>query len=313
MATTWENFFMHPLIDLHCDTIYRLHEQGKTETIVRNVGHTDLRWMEKAGNVTTCFALFTQMQGQGSPWQSVVALYNRFNEELASTEGRLQQIRTASALLANKKQGAVLSIEESQILEGDLERVETLSQWGVRMASLTWNHENDLGYPHHKRGGLKPFGFRAVTAMEHCNILVDVSHLNDEGIKDVLSVARRPVVASHSNCRYITNTSRNLKDGQIRSIAQTGGVVGLNFCPSFLSYDWMHSRLEDMVRHVLHLYKVGGEEVLAIGTDFDGISGSLELAHYPQLTLLWDALCKAGLKPSTLERMWFYNALRVLS
>ena len=75
----------------------------------------------------------------------------------------------------------------------------------------------------------------------------------------------------------------------------------------------MHSRVDDMVKHVSHLCKIGGRDVLAIGTDYDGIGGSLELDHYPRLSLLWDALISAGMTTLQLEHMWYENANRVLS
>jgi membrane dipeptidase len=99
----------------------------------------------------------------------------------------------------------------------------------------------------------------------------------------------------------------------IRKIADAGGVVGLNFCPSFLSEAWEHSSLESMARHMSHLRNVGGAEVLAIGTDFDGITGTLEIDHYTKMDRLWDALAKKGFSPTDLEGMWCGNALRVLA
>ncbi len=298
---------MHPLIDLHCDTLYRIN--GSDETIISNTGNTDLRWMEEAGNVTTCFAIYTQQNQDIGPWRQAKILYARFKQEVSHAEGRLRHVSKPEEGL----QGAILSIEDCHILEGRIDRITELAQWNVRLATLTWNFENEIGFPHHKMGGLKRFGFASVEAMEHHGILVDVSHLNDESLSDVLSIAKKPIIASHSNCRTITNNSRNLSDDAIRAIAQKGGVVGLTFCPSFLSTDWLHSRVEDMVRHTLHLYKIGGASILAIGTDFDGMSGELEIAHYPQFVLLWDALHKKGLSTSILEKMWYDNAKRVLT
>ncbi|MGH0053610.1 MAG: dipeptidase, partial [Sphaerochaetaceae bacterium] len=194
-----------------------------------------------------------------------------------------------------------------------IERISILASWGVRLATLIWNKENELASPHHKRGGLKPFGYEVVEEMERYDILVDVSHLNDEGFFDLAKIAKKPIIASHSNCRAITNHSRNLSDAMIRTIADTGGVVGLNFCPSFLSEDWEHSSIQGMVNHASHLRKVGGAAILAIGTDFDGISGDLAISNYSQMHQLWDALAKEGFSQKELEGMWSANALRVLS
>ncbi len=304
---------MYPIIDLHCDTIYALEAGESHGSLIENDGHTDVRWMEKAGKITTAFALYVPLEHGISPWNTVKRMYNRFIEELSRAEGRIVQVRTPNEIRSNPVQGAVLSCEEFQILEGELNRISTLASWGVRMATLIWNEENDLAYPNHRSGGLKPFGYEVIAEMERHNILVDVSHLNDEGFYDVANVAGRPFIASHSNCRAVTNHSRNLSDAMIRKIAESGGVVGLNFCPSFLSEDWEHTKLESMLRHVTHLKNVGGSEVLAIGTDFDGITGSLEIDHYSKMDRFWDALSKQGFSSKDLEGMWSENALRVLA
>lgn len=304
---------MYPLIDLHCDTIYALEAGESHGSLIENDGHTDVRWMEMAGSITTTFALYVPLEPGISPWQTVVRMHERFLEELSHAEHRIEQVRTAEEIRNNPVQGALLSCEELQILEGELDRISILASWGVRMATLIWNKENDLGYPNGKTGGLKPFGYEAVAEMERNGILVDVSHLNDDGFYDIAKVAGRPYIASHSNCRAITNHSRNLSDAMIRKIADAGGVVGLNFCPSFLSEDWQHSSLEAMVRHACHLKQVGGTQVIALGTDFDGIYGTLAIDHYSKMDRLWDALAKRGFSSTDLEGMWSGNALRVLA
>ncbi|WP_332448167.1 dipeptidase [Sphaerochaeta sp.] len=308
-----EDFFMYPMIDLHCDTIYSLDANEIQGNIIQNDGNVDLRWMEKAGNVTTCFALFVELGSVVSPFQTALRLYHRFETELHDAKDRIKHVRTASEIQETTHSKAILSIEELQILEGDLDRIALLADWGVRLATLTWNYENDLGFPHHLIGGLKPFGFEAIGEMEAHNILVDVSHLNDQGFYDVAKVAKKPFIASHSNCRAITNQSRNLSDRMIKTLADHGGVVGLNFCPSFLSEDWNANHIEDMVRHVVHLKRVGGRDVLAIGTDFDGVSGDLDIKHYDGIERLRRALEQNGFTTKDLEAMWYDNALRVLS
>ena len=304
---------MYPLIDLHCDTIYALEAGESQGSLIENDGHTDLRWMGMAGSISTTFALYVPLEPGISPWQTVVRMHERFLKELSLAEHRIEQVRTAEEIHNNPVQGALLSCEEFQILEGELDRISILASWGVRMATLIWNQENDLAYPNRKSGGLKPFCYDVITEMERHNILVDVSHLNDEGFYDLATVAKRPFIASHSNCRALTNHSRNLSDAMIRRIAEAGGVVGLNFCPSLFSEEWQHSSLEARVRHACHLKQVGGTQVIAVGTDFDGIYGTMEIDHYTKMDRLWDALAKQGFSTKDLEGMWSENALRVLA
>ncbi|MCK9348979.1 MAG: dipeptidase, partial [Sphaerochaeta sp.] len=191
---------MYPLIDLHCDTIYALEAGESHGSLIENDGHTDVRWMEMAGSITTTFALYVPLEQGIAPWETVVRMHDRFLEEISLAGHRIGQVRTAEEIRNNPVQGALLSCEEFQILEGELNRISILASWGVRMATLIWNKENDLGYPNGKTGGLKPFGYEAVAEMERNGILVDVSHLNDDGFYDVAKVAGRPFIASHSNC-----------------------------------------------------------------------------------------------------------------
>lgn len=301
----------NPIVDLHVDTISCLVD-GAPGTLAENSLSVSLAHMEAAGRVVSCFAMFTDIQQTAEPWLCARAQYERLMQEIQANPNRIRQVSTAEELVNNPMQGAILSCEELAIIEGKLERIGTLASWGVKISTLVWNHENEFGYPNHMAGGLKRLGFQAVEALEECGILVDVSHLNDDGFFDLASSATKPFIASHSNCRAITNHSRNLSDKMIHILADHGGVVGLNFCPSFLSEDWSTSHIADMVRHTLHLRNMGGRQVLALGTDLDGISGALEIPHYDTLARLWEALAAAGLSDDELEGMMGRNALRVL-
>ncbi|MGH0052982.1 MAG: membrane dipeptidase, partial [Sphaerochaetaceae bacterium] len=121
---------MYPLIDLHCDTIYALAVGESQGSLAKNDGHTDLRWMEKAGKVTAAFALFVPLEQGNSPWDMANTLHERFLKELSHSTGRVAQVRTSEEIVANTVQGALLSCEEFQILEGKLERISILASWG---------------------------------------------------------------------------------------------------------------------------------------------------------------------------------------
>ena len=157
----------------------------------------------------------------------------------------------------------------------------------------------------------KPLGIEAVQEMNRLGILVDVSHLSDAGFWDVQKYSKKPFVASHSNARSVTGHPRNLTDEMIRAVAESGGIIGLNFAPDFLG-EGGASRVSDMARHVLHIREKGGSGVLALGSDFDGIGGTLEIGGPDQFVLLWEALRKAGMSETELEGMWYGNGARVL-
>ena len=317
------------LIDLHCDTIYSLWEGKGDGDLVSSSLSVDRKKLEGTGPAAQCFALFTPMHEHlgerdrnKSPWKIVNELHDRFVSE--TEKAGIPQMRKVSDL-SDGGIHAVLTTEEGASIEGDISRLEILKEWGVKIFGLTWNHENELAYPNTKGSpfafdrqlmekGLKDKGVEAVEECSRLGIIVDVSHLNDGGFMDVASIVKGPFVATHSNARSVTEVTRNLTDEQLRILADHGGVTGLNFCSAFLSDDKKgESRISDMVRHVMHIYKTAGEDVLAIGTDFDGIDGKLEILSSDKMYLLHDALIDAGLSERILDKMWYENALRVFA
>lgn len=336
------------MIDLHCDTVYALWKVRSGESLVSNSLHVDAEKMRAGGVCAQCFALFVPMHGHvppshagTTPWQILQELYQRFLSEIRNSGGCLRQACSAADILANKSHGvlsAILTTEEGGSIEGDLDRLTVLRDMGVRIFSLTWNYENELAFPNSPDAsvmvrGLKPLGFDAVDELNRLGVVVDVSHLSDGGVWDVAQASRKsgiPFVATHSNSRAMTAETRNLTDAMLCELADCGGVAGLNLCPAFLlpandskgvlsqspftdapAPASTVSRIEDMVRHVLHIRNVAGSEVLAIGTDFDGIGGTLEIDSSATLPLLRQALRKAGMPESELDRLWETNALRV--
>ena len=121
-------------------------------------------------------------------------------------------------------------------------------------------------------------------------------------------------MASHSNARAIASHSRNLTDDMIRVLAEHGGVAGLNLEGYFLNPDIgdAHSTVDRMVQHVQHMLQAGGEDLIAIGTDMDGIEGQLEIAEPSKMELLFSALQKSGFSQRQLDKFMSGNVLRVL-
>lgn len=183
-----------------------------------------------------------------------------FTRDPAAIEGVLDSGKTAG----------LLTIENSKLLAASPDMVERIERAGVRMATLTWNAANPLGSGHETHQGLTPFGRSIVAALEARDIVVDVSHLNDEGFSDLVAIARKPFAASHSNARAVCNHPRNLTDDQFRAIRDAGGICGLNFHTAFLSEDTREVTPEDLIKHLEHWMEIGGEDVCALGSDYDG-------------------------------------------
>jgi len=299
-------------IDLHCDTIANMPIEEHLKTTNNMVS---LDKMKKGGNGTSLFAMFVFLKKGESPWTNVCSLHDRFVKEIANYPEMVMQIITKDDYLkkqATGKLGAILSTEEGGILEGKLERIDILKSWGVRSFTLTWNFVNELAYPNGRKGGLTDLGFEAIKRLEANNILVDISHLNDDGISDVIKTAKKPFIASHSNARSVCKHYRNLTDSQIKTLADKGGVMGLNLCPLFVDPKGKTTNFENLTKMVKYIYKVGGEEVMALGTDFDGIEGDIKPSNISLLPEFAFHLQKEGLKTETLEKLFALNARRVL-
>ena len=144
-------------------------------------------------------------------------------------------------------------------------------------------------------------------------MIVDVSHLSEGGFWDVVSHSKTPPVASHSNARALRDHPRNLSDRQIRALAEKGGVAGLNFYQNFLGKSGS-CRIDEMVGHVRHMYRIGGEDFVAVGTDFDGFSGAkeMEISDIGEMPLLSEALKKSGFTWRQIEKIWYGNAKRMI-
>ncbi|MBQ0005565.1 MAG: dipeptidase [Clostridiales bacterium] len=298
-------------IDLHCDTLHKLYYgdyEDSANCLAHNSGHLAIDRM--AGYDAQFFACHVDV---GEParlthYEDVLGMCSI----LRAAEGPdFAWAGSYSDLCANREAGKVsgfLTVEEGGVLEGDIERLEELYSEGVRLITLTWNYDNCIGAPNGSFDGLKRFGFEAVERMNDLGIIVDVSHLSDKGFWDVASIARRPWMASHSNARSLCDHRRNLTDEMIRAIAENGGVVGLNFYSQFVSRGAEMTRLSDLVAHAKHIINVGGSEVLALGSDFDGIDCELELGGCQDMWRLCEALSGAGLSAASVEAVCWRNA-----
>ena len=234
----------------------------------------------------------------------------------------LGQAANYQEIVRNKEAGRVsgiLTMEDGRAVQGSMERLQYFYKQGVRLISLTWNYENCFGAPNSKdpkvmHKGLTSFGKEAVEVMNDLGILIDVSHLSDGGFYDVASLSKKPFVASHSNCRSLCGHTRNLTDEMIHSLAEHGGVIGVNFEPTFLQPDMTdrHSTMERIAAHLKYLVSIGGEECAGIGTDFDGIDGEFEVGEPTAMERLFTYLYRHGFSEDLLEKIAYRNVLRVI-
>ena len=318
-------------VDLHCDTLSILALSDEEISLASNdKTSVDFERLRKGNALVQFFAMFlpskaTYERLEMEPMDDdeyILKSVNILKDAIEENSNIIAMAYNIEDIKRNEEEGkmsTILTIEDGRSIDGKLEKIKKYYDLGVRLITLTWNHENSLGYPNSAdpqimEKGLKPFGIEAVEYMNELGIIVDVSHLSDGGFYDVARVSKKPFIASHSNARAISPHQRNLTDEMIRIISEKGGVVGLNFCPPFLNEDakGKDSTIELMVRHLNHIKNVGGEDVIALGSDLDGIGGNLEIDSCDKIPLLFEALEGAGWSSRLIEKFAYKNSLRVI-
>ena len=314
------------IIDLHCDTIMRLY-QGEHLSEMED-RHINMRKLLEGGVMAQAFAVFTPT-GEGAKRWNIPAPGEYFDlavaalqREIRLNEDKLAQARSVSEIEANAAAGkvsALLTVEDAVSLEGKTERIDYFYDQGVRIIGITWNHENELGFPNspdpeqHAKG-LKPFGFEALERMNELGILADVSHLSEGGFWDIAKHTKTPFTATHSCARALCDHPRNLTDDQIRAVADKGGIIGVNFYGLFLhpmaEGEACTASCEDIARHLEHMKNVGGIDVLALGSDYDGMHTEMEWGDCGGNQKLLAALEKS-FTSGEIDKISHGNALRV--
>ncbi len=272
------------LIDGHCDSVvdqagcsFTSPGMGSRDLLVRGAaGHIDLPRLLEAGISTQFFALFTDdsflKDANGHTWKLLETM-----EGIFSRTDRIVPALCAVDIEEAKKTGKVgvlLTIEGGEAIGESIDELRRFYARGIRLMGLTWNRRNAIarGVGAEGSGGLTDFGRKVVCEMEKLGMIVDVSHLSDEALDELLLFARCPLVASHSNSRVLCPHPRNLSDSQAEQIAKTGGLIGLTFAGLFVDPDPLKVNLSKVLDHFDHLYSVVGADHIGLGSDFDGFA-----------------------------------------
>lgn len=319
------------VVDMHCDTILELLDH-KNKNLYSNDLSIDIEKLKKGNYLLQNFALFTDQKTLSIPEHQTMRLYDTYCTQMEKYSDFIAPVYRYADIEKNDKEGKIsslLTLEDGGVCFNDLAMLRNYYRMGVRMIALTWNYENGIGYPnlsmndmdgnkpnYHRQvdtvHGLTGFGISYVQEMERLGMIIDVSHLNDAGFYDVLKYTTKPFVASHSNARSICGVARNMSDDMILKLAKRGGVMGINFCGSFLADREDHkSCVENMVKHILYIKNLAGIDVVGLGTDFDGISCPLEIQDASMMSMLENALYDAGLTKEEVEKIFYKNVLRV--
>ncbi len=308
------------VFDFHCDTALKMLDDAgnPVRELRKNSGHIDLTRAASFQGYAQCFACFTTPFME--QWHNLSPAF-AFQRELSNLRREVEKnkdiIAFASSpaeILENREKGimsAILTLEGTAGIRYDPERLPELWDMGFRIVSLGWNERNPLTGSHVTGGGLTDQGSAFVKQAQALGMLIDVSHISDEGFWDIMRITQGPVIATHSNSRFVWNHSRNLSDDMFRAITETGGVAGYNACGEFTGEK---PSLDTSCDHILHFLELDPSGThIALGGDLDGISRMPEgfegVQSWPNLAR---QLLYRGLDEKTLHNLYWNNAIGVM-
>ena len=309
-----------PVFDLHCDTALALlgEDMNSAGSLRQNDLHIDLERAKELPGYCQCFACFTTPMMEAWHKVSPVVIFER---EIATIQRELDKNRKLMAIAysmddvrknAEKgKMSAILTIEGTAGFGHDPELLEDLYAIGFRISTLGWNEQNPLAGSHSTGGGLTELGKTYVKNAQELGMLMDVSHLSDEGFWDMMDITCGPIVATHSDSRAVHNVSRNLSDDMFRAICQTGGIAGINMYSSFIGEN---ADLDQVCDHIFHFMELDPEgKHIALGGDLDGCDslpkGFAGVQDYPKLAA---RLLERGMTEETVMDIFWNNAIGVM-
>lgn len=266
------------VIDAHFDLLFDVLRQRQCGR--RKVIETDyLAGFIEGGINTVVCSIY--INGEFLPEMALRRALNQISAlycEIHESSDKIMLCKNYDDIIEAKSEGKigiVLSFEGVEPLYNDLSLLRVFYELGVRIVGLTWSRRNYAadGCLYSKvrqgtMGGITDFGVNLIETAENLGMFIDVSHLNDEGFWNVLEIAKKPIIASHSNCRALTGIERNLTDEQIKAIASKGGVIGINASNILVAENDLDANIEYLVNHVEHISKLVGVEYVGLGFDF---------------------------------------------
>lgn len=343
-----------PVLDGHNDTLLNLHDpergRGRSFLVESDVGHIDLPRARRGGFAGGFFAIFIPPRdpyhpgpdGPDTPQganpvpvpaldpayahqvtKDIIARLRRLEQEAG---GEVRVVRTTAEIrdcLDNGILAIILHFEGAEAIHPDVSAIQAFYDIGLRSLGLVWSRPNVYGHgvpfefpgSPDKGPGLTEAGVALVRECNRLGVLVDLAHINERGFWDVAEHTSAPLVVTHGAAHALCPTSRNLTDGQLDAIGETGGVVGINFHVGFLREDGTRNPdmpLGVLVRHVDYAVNRIGIDHVALGSDFDGAVMSQYLGDVAGLPKLIEELRRAGYDGDALKKITHQNWIQVL-
>jgi membrane dipeptidase len=330
------------VVDFHCDGVlatlpdsaYIIGDAEKRTMHERSEnGHVDIPRLLEGGVDCQVFSHFVEpIYNPIAPHRMLQVLGYSLNE--IEKSDKVSLVKNHDEIVSNKgkRLSFMIGFEGGEALVNDLRLLKVYHTVGLRRLTLTWNNRNMIADGvtwQRSKGGLTEFGADVVEECNKLGVMVDVSHMTDQGVWDTLEVSQKPVIASHSNCRAICSHNRNLTDEMIQALTEKKGVIGVNYVPFFLKdLDFAKLRkgdeeerkkmesvtVETVVDHIDHMVKViGNTDHIGLGSDFDGVpsiaKGLEDASKLPNLT---KSLVARGYSDEEITGILGGNFLRVI-
>jgi len=277
---------MNKLIDLHNDFLTKL-----------KINKRKIKYLlDKKLNDVGCIAssVWTSEMSQEKSIEVIRKSYNFINDFNCKS--------------LNKK--LMLAIEDMHFISKNF--LYEIINYKPVYCGLTWNYDNNLAGGALEGGDVSLLGLRVIKELENNNILIDTAHLSEKSFMTFSSITEKPILCSHTGVRTLVENNRNLKDYQIKMIAESGGIIGISLVGQFLSNDKKAS-VNDVVRHVDYIISRYGEDCAALGTDFYGTKNLPKgIKNYNNLLLIEERLKILGYPQNIIEKIFYKNAEKLV-
>ncbi len=343
-----------PIFDGHNDTLLHYYKKprGKKNSFFEETkeGHIDYPRAKKANFAGGFFAVYSPNDGfdmeahridtkEGYEFplspprdrqpalEDVIAMASILFKTERESEGKFKVVRTSTELKECIDTGimaAIFHIEGAEAIDTKLDTLELLYQAGLRSLGPVWSRQTQFGsgvpfsFPKHPDSGdgLTLAGKELVKRCNELGIMLDLSHMTAKGFWDVAKLSDVPLVATHSNVYALSHSARNLTDEQFKAVADSDGMVGLNFAVGFLREDGQSNDdtpLETMLAQLDYMLNLLGEDRVGLGSDFDGAKIPKDIKDVAGLPNLIKAMQKHGYSQDLIEKIAYKNWLRVLA
>lgn len=306
----------YSLFDLHCDTALKLAHKNLPLSDNEEC-HISLKKSEYLEKYAQIYAVFTpQSMNDDEGFRNFCNTAAYFNNELSKNINVIAPLCKNGAQIEKSilegKRVAILALEDARILNGNIERIDILSDYGVKFVTPVWGGLSCIGGAHNTDFGLSEFGKEAVRAMAAKGMVLDLSHASEKTADDIIeavSAVGGTAVATHSNSASVYGHTRNLRDRHFADIKTLGGLVGISLCPPHIS-DENSPGIDSIAKHIDRYMELGGEDVISIGADLDGTSLPDGFHSISDIYKIGQRLSELGYTDKQVSKIFFENAFR---